>query len=215
MVAGEQFKEGRLGARGALAASQLHPLEPLQQRLDVQREVLHPQGRPLADGGQLGRLEMGVGEAGHRGMLPGEGTQGIEHRERPAQDQRQRLADDHQVGVVGDKRTGRAQVQVGSRGGGLLGEGVHVRHDIVAEAALVPRRGGEIGVVEVGAHGRECGVGDVESELPLRLGQGQPHAAPAPDPIRLAPELLHGRRGVASGERRVPAPVVAHLYRST
>ena len=97
----------------------------------------------------------------------------------------------------------------GRAAGRLLAEGVDVRHDVVAEAPLVPAGGGQVGVVEVGAHLGQRLLGDVEPELALGLRQGEPEPAPEPDAVRLAPQRLHRGRGVAGAERRAPA-VVGH-----
>jgi hypothetical protein len=79
----------------------------------------------------------------------------------------------------------------------------------MAEPALVAAGGGEIHVVQVGAHLGERRLGNVEPELPLRLREREPQAPPQPDPMRLPPEALHRGRRVAAAERRLPA-VVAH-----
>ena len=184
-------------------------LDPVRDLLHVEREVLHPERGALADGRELRRLEVGVGEAGKLGRPPGERLQCAQHRDEPAEQQPQPFAHDDEVGVVGDERAGGAEVQVRPRGRRLVAEGVDVGHDVVAEAALVARGGSEVGVVQVGPHLRQRLVGDVEPQLALGLGQRQPEPAPEADPVRLAPEGLHRRRGVAGAERRAPA-VVGH-----
>jgi hypothetical protein len=93
--------------------------------------------------------------------------------------------------------------------GRLLTEGVHVRHDVVPEAALVAGGGDEIGVVEVGPHLGQRLLRNGEAQLALRFRQRQPQPAPQADAVRLAPECLHRGRGVAGAQRRAPA-VVAH-----
>ena len=181
-----------------------------QQLLDVQREVLHPERGPLAHGGELGRLEVGVGQAGHgRRAAAAKPLQRVEHGQQPAQHEAEAFADDQQVGVVGDEGAGGAEVEEGPGRGRLVAEGVDVGHHVVAEPPLVLGGRGQVGVVEMGAHLRQRRVRDVEPQLPLRLGQRQPEPAPEADAVRLAPEPLHGGRGVAGAERGTPA-VVGH-----
>src|SRR5256885_7221041 len=52
VVAVEQLEEARLGPRGPLDAAELQRVEPVQQLLGVEQEFLHPQGDPLAHGGE-------------------------------------------------------------------------------------------------------------------------------------------------------------------
>ena len=82
-----------------------------------------------------------------------------------------------------------------------------VGHDVVAEPALVARRGGEVGVVEVRLQRRDRGGGNLEPQLPLGLHERQPEPAPERHPVGFAPELLHRRRGVAGSQRRLIARV--------
>ena len=209
MVALEELEEGRLGAGGALAAAEPERLQPVGELLHVEPEVLHPEGGPLPDGGELRRLEVGVRQAGQGRRPDGERLQRAQHRDQPAQQEPEPVAHDQQVGVVGDERAGGAEVQERPGRGRLLAEGVHVRHHVVPEAALVPGRGGEIGVVQVGPHLGQRLLGNGEAQLALRFRQGQPEPAPQADAVRLAPERLHRGRGVAGAQRRAPA-VVAH-----
>ena len=87
VIALEQLEEARLGPGGALAAAQPEGLQPVHQLLDVEREVLHPQRGPLADGGELGRLEVGIGQAGPRRVGPREPLQLRQHVEQAAEEQ--------------------------------------------------------------------------------------------------------------------------------
>jgi hypothetical protein len=71
-----------------------------------------------------------------------------------------------------------------------------MRHNVVAEAPLVTCSQVQVAIVEVGAHLRDCLLGNVEAELALRLSQCQPEPAPKADPVTLTPQRLHGRRGI-------------------
>jgi hypothetical protein len=170
---------------------------------------LHPERRALAYGRELRRLEMGVSQAGQVGRAPRERFERAENRDEPSQQQAQPLPHDDQVGVVGDEGAGGAEMEIGARRGGLVAEGVDVRHHVVPEPALVPRRRGEVRVVQVRAHLGQRFLGNGEPQLALRLREREPQPAPEPDTVRLAPEDLHRRRGVAGAQRRAPA-VVGH-----
>jgi hypothetical protein len=130
-------------------------------------------------------------------------------RDDAAEEQAEAVSHDHEVGVVGDEGAGGPQVQEGPRRRRLVGEGVHVRHHVVAEAALVARRGGEVRVVEVRPHLGQRLVRDRQAQLTLGLRQRQPDPAPQPDAVRLAPQTLHRGGRVTGAERRGPA-LVAH-----
>ncbi len=209
MVVAEQLEERRLGSRGALAAAEPQRLQPVAQLLDVEAEVLHPERGALAHGGELRGLEVRVGEAGEVGRADREALQRGEHGDQPAEQQAQAVAHHDEIRVVGDERAGGAEVEEGPGGGRLIGVGVHVRHHVVAVAALVAGRGGEVHVVQVRPKLRDGLIGDRETELALRLREREPEPAPQADAVRLAPETLHGGRRVARAERRGPA-LVAH-----
>ena len=178
-------------------------LEPVAELLDVEREVLHPERRPLADGGELRRLEVGVGEAGQpRACGWRSVSSAAEHRDEPAEQQAQAVAHDDQIGVVGDERAGGAEVQERPGGRGLVAEGVHVRHDVVAEAPLVARRRGEVGVVEVGPHLRQRLLGDRRGRAPARPRRARARAGARARCGAARPRALHRGRGVAGAERR-------------
>ena len=141
---------------------------------------------------------------------PREALQRREHRDEPAEQQAEAVAHDDQIGVVGDERAGGAEVEERPGRGRLVAEGVHVRHDVVAEPPLVrarPRRGRRRRGGPASAASASSGIG--EAELALGLRQREPEPAPEPDAVRLAPEPLHRGRGVARAERRAPA-IVAH-----
>ena len=69
MVAVEQAEETGLRAGGALAALGLELAQAVLDFRQVQHQVVGPQAGPLADGGRLRRLEMGVGQAGQIAIL--------------------------------------------------------------------------------------------------------------------------------------------------
>ncbi len=66
--------------------------------------------------------------------------------------QRQPLAHQHEVRVVGDERTRRAEMNERTRRGCDSRERLHVRHHIVPEPPLELAGGREVDVVEVRPH---------------------------------------------------------------
>ena len=89
-----------------------------------------------------------------------------------------------------------------ARRGRDVAERVHVRHDVVAEPALVRRDDVEVDVVEMRAHLRDRVVGNRNAELLFGFGEREPELAPETMPLRRRPELEHRLRCVSLGERR-------------
>src|SRR5213593_4133376 len=183
-------------------AAALEGVEPVEQLLRVEQELLHPQGDALPDGGELRRLEVGVREARQLAVAARELRERDDDGRDPSQQQLQPLAHQQEVGVVGDVRAGRAEVNEGTRRRRLLAKMMDVRHHVVPQALLVLGRAVEIGVVEVAAELGQRAIGDVEPELLLGLQQREPEPPPQPDPPALAPQRLHRGGGVAGAERR-------------
>ncbi len=77
----------------------------------VHEEVLQPQTGPLADGGELGRLKVGVGEAGEGAVTAGEAGELAGGCRQPPCEELQGLPDEQDVGVVGDEGAGGAEVE--------------------------------------------------------------------------------------------------------
>ena len=207
VVAVEELEEARLRPGGPLAAAQPERLEPADDLLDVQRQVLHPERGALPDRGELRRLEMGVRQAGGGAPPERKGLQRIEHGQEPAQHHAEPLPHHHDIGVVGHEGAGGAQVDHRLGVGRLVAEVVHVRHHVVAEALLIHRRLVQVRIVQVQTHLRDRRIGDRESELLFAFGQRQPDPAPEADAVRLAPETLHLEGGVAGAERGTVAGV--------
>ena len=109
-------------------------------------------------------------------------------------------------GVVADESAGGAEVEDGARRGRNVAEEVDVRHDVVAEAALVTGSRVKVDVVQVVAHLSGRLGGDVESQFALCLGQGQPEAPPCSEAEGGGEDALHlaryvpRRQGVARPE---------------
>ena len=84
MVAGEQGEEARLRAGGPLDSAAAQRRQPVVDLGQVEDEVVRPQAGALADGRQLRRLEVGVGETGQGAVARGEGGEAGDRRRDPA-----------------------------------------------------------------------------------------------------------------------------------
>ena len=144
---------------------------------------------------------MGEAEAGQVLPAVGEVGQGVDHADEPVADQSERLADQDQVGVVGDVAARRAEVddRPGARGRRRRrrGRGPSRR----AGAASRARGGLEVDVVDLGAQSSAiCASVIGRPESRLGLGQRDPEPPPGGElPLR-RPELGHLPAGVA-GDR--------------
>jgi len=67
--------------------------------------------------------------------------------------------------VVGDVAGGGAEVDDGGGEGAAGGERMHVRHDVVAHAALLLLRARKVDVLEVGAHLLKLRLADLQAQL--------------------------------------------------
>ena len=93
-------------------------------------------------------------------------------------------------------------------------EGVHMRHHVVAEPALVFGDGRKVDVVEVRAHLGDRLLGDRDPELALRFGEREPEPTPEPMAGLRTEERQHRLRGIALGERGAIG-VVTHRMRKS
>ena len=97
------------------------------------------------------------------------------------------LAEQDQVGIVGDETARGPQVDDRPRRRALIAVGVDVGHHVVPELFLVNGRGFEIDVVDMLPQFRELAVGDRQTEFVLGLCQGHPQLARDPVPANGAP----------------------------
>ena len=132
VVAAEQLEKARLGARGALAAEQSHAPDAVFKLVEVEQQVVEPEGRALADGGGLRRLEVGKRESRLSAVLLGKLRKLAYQRDELGADKLKPLAHDDDVGVVADVAAGSAQVNDSLCLGALNAESVDVRHNVVA-----------------------------------------------------------------------------------
>ena len=177
------------------------------QVLQVQEQVLDPEGGPLAHGGGLGRLEVGEAQAGL--VLPPAGEPApraaitSSSRRRSS---RQGLTADEQVAVVGDEAAGGPQVDDGPGPGRLLAPGVDGGHHVVAQAR--PRSGRwPPGPPRPGwpAAPPSWAGGDGQAQLRLAFRQGHPEPAPDPHAVQGGEQADHGLGGIAGGQGMLEA----------
>ena len=116
-------------------------------------------------------------------------------------DDAERFAHLQDVGVVGDERRGRAEVDDAFRGWRLETVGVDVRHHVVPDLALAALGVVVVDVVGVRLQLGDLRVGDRQPELLLRLGERNPELPPRPELEVGGEEVRHLLRGVPLGER--------------
>ena len=211
----EQLHKAGLSAGGALDAPQLEGGQPVLDLAQVHHQLVGPQGGPLAHGGGLGGLAVGVGHAGHILVLAGKAGQLGQHAHQLFAHQLQALAHDDDVGVVAHIAAGGAQVDDAGGLGALLAVSVDVAHHVVADQ-FFPRGGHLIvDVVHVGLQLGHHGGGDVVQAL-LHLGPGQGHPQPAPgaELVVVREDILHLVRGVPGGKRADIAVMLRHSQKS-
>jgi len=136
-------------------------------------------------------------------MLGGESAQAVDHGRHPAGNNLQALAQQQQIGVVGDKATGRAQVDDRPGVGTLVAVGVDVGHHVVAQLAFVAGRSLEVHVVHMGLQLVDLALGNRQAQLGLRLGQRNPEPPPRAELALRTPQRAHLRRGITANQRIV------------
>ena len=180
---------------------QLRPIQRRADLLQIQQQVVDPQRGPLAHGGGLRRLVMGVGKAGQVLVPQGEITEIAHHARGLRRDQTQRVAHDDQIRVVAHVAGRRAQMDDRLRGRAAFAEGQHVRHHVVPHRLLMLRGPGVIDVVDVRAHLVDLRLRNGQPQLPLRLRQRDPQPPPDRKLHVRRKQRLHLPRGVPRGER--------------
>ena len=178
VVAVEERKEARLCARSALGAEKGHLAFEALHGFEVEKEVLDPQAGPLADRGELGRLEVRKRKRWQRTVPPGEIGQGTRSGGDFARNDAQRLPHQDKVRVVADVGAGGAEVDYGPGIGTLDSVGPDVAHHIVERLALVRLGVGVVYLVAKPLHLGNLLVGNAEPELFLGLCQRNPERPP-------------------------------------
>ena len=211
LVPFEQLHKAGLGAGGALDSPQAQGVQLKFQVFQVHHQLIHPQRGPLANGGQLGGLEVGVAQAGQILVLPGKSGKVPQHLDDLPGHQGHGVPEDEDIGVVPHIAGGGAQVDNGLGVGTLLAIGVDVAHHVVAHQLLPGFRHVVVDVVGMGLQLVDLLLGDRKAQLPLRLGQGDPELPPGAEFMVLREQILHLTAGIAGGERGdVPVAVSFH-----
>jgi len=200
-VALKERDEAGLRAGRAAAAKKADGSGRVVQLLEVEQQVLQPQGRALAHGRELRWLEMGVAETGHGGVAVGKIAEIAHDGQQLSAQIAQRVAVEDEIGVVGHIAARCAQMDDALRARRHLAEAVDVRHDVVADLLFL----GRDHVVVDGAHvGRELvhlRLRDGQAELVLGLRQRHPEPPPGLKPRVGGKQVQHVLRGVARAQR--------------
>ncbi len=200
VIAVEEGQEAGLGAGRPLDAEELQAVDPALDLVEVKHEFITPERRALADSDELGRLEVGVAEA--REILPAEGEvgQGVDGPDKAVANVLQGLADQDQVGIVGDVTARGPEVDDRAGVGRGVAEGMDVGHHIVAEPFLVGAGGVEVDRLDVLSQLGDLAFSDVQTQLALGLGQGNPEASPGGELALRGPEGQHLPAAIAAGQ---------------
>ena len=199
-VAAEQLEEARAGAGRALAAEKTQAPQLILEPVEIHDEILQPQAGAFAHGRRLGGLEMGVRQRGNIAVFAGEIRKRRDHVHELDADARHCLPELDDVGVVADVAARRAEVDDRPGRRADVAVGVDVRHDVVAQTALVLRRLLVVDVVDVRAHFGDLFVGDGQAQRLLRLRQRDPEPTPGGELEIGGEDALHLTRGVPGAQ---------------
>ena len=202
LVSFEQLHKGGLGTGGPLGAQELQVGQLIRQIFHILGQLIDPQGGPLAHGGELGRLQMGIAQAGLVPVGFGKGGQIFHHLGALLKRQAAGLPEDHHIGVVSYIAAGRPQVDDPRRLGALLPIGIDVAHHIVTHQTLPLLGHGVIDVVLMRFQLCDLLLCDLQPQLPLRLGQRDPQPPPGAEFKILRENMLHLSTGIPGGQRR-------------
>ena len=200
MVAVKQLQEARLRPGGPLDAAERHVLQPRLDILQIEQQIVHPQGRPLAHRRQLGRLEVGEAERRDRLVGIGKDRQFLEQQHQFAADQAERLAHLHQVGVVADIAAGGAKMDDPARLWAEFAIGMDMAHHIVPQLFFLLFGQLEIDVGDVRLKLGNLLIGDLQAEFLLRLRQRHPQLPPGLELVLRRPDPVHLAAGIAQGQ---------------
>src|SRR5438552_4611812 len=102
----------------------------------IEDKVIAPQAGPLADGRELCRLKMCEPERGQIGPVRRETGQGVDQTHQSIANEAQTLAYQDEIGIIGHKAAGGAEMENIACAGTGFAKGVNVCHHIMAELAL-------------------------------------------------------------------------------
>ena len=197
LVAVEQLHERGLRPRGALHAAEGEVLDLVLQVLQVDHQVLVPQGRSLAHRHQLRRLVVREAQ-GRKGLvLLREVAQSMDHTHKLAKDQVRGFTNLDQIGVVANVAGSRAQVDDRHRVRTQLAERMNVRHHVMSQLLLLRLGKLVVDVVDVGLHLIDLLVSDVQTQLLLGSRQSNPQLPPGGELHIRRPDIAHLLRGIS------------------
>ena len=196
LAVAQELLERRLRAGRAPCPSQSQVVQGRIDLIEVEEEVLQPQARPLAHRGGLRGLEVRVAERREIAVLAGELRQRRRDRGKAVAHEPKGVALLDERCVVGHERAGGAEMDVAAGRGRDLPEVVDVRHHIVAQLRLQLRDPAEVEGVAGLSHLRDRGVGDLDAELPFRLGKRYPQISPDESRARRRKDVGHLLRRV-------------------
>ena len=200
-ITAEQFHKAGLGAGGTLDTAQRQLADLVVDLLQVHIQLVHPQGGALANGGQLGGLAVGVGEAGHILVLVSKFSQVCQYADDLLAHQLQSLAHDDDIGVVAHIAAGSTQMDDTLCLGALQAVGIDVAHHVMAHQLFA---GDGILVVHVVLVGFQLGdllIGDSQALLLLGLGKRDPQLAPGAELVVVRENVLHLIGSITGRER--------------
>ena len=177
IVIAQAHKTG-LGAGGALGAAKMQRRQHVFQVFKIEYQILQPQHGAAADGGQLGRLKVGVSERHDvplRGRKPGQGVHDVDQT---GADQLQTGAHLDKISVIAHEGTGGTQVDNAARPRALRPISVYVRHDVVPQNFLLRLGDIVIDVLYVRPQLFDLRLAYVQPHLRFGLGERDPQAAP-------------------------------------
>ena len=200
-IAVKQLDEARLRAGRAAAAEEAEGPQRILQLLQIEQQILQPEGRALADGRQLGRLVMRIGQRRHGGIAVGKVAEVPHGGLQLFFEVPQRLAVDDEICVVRDVAARRAQMDDALRAGRVEAVGVDVRHHVVADFLLPLRNSVIVDGADVRGQLVHLLLRDRQAERMLRPGQRHPEPAPRFVAHIRGKQVQHGLRRVARGKR--------------
>ena len=185
MIAVKQLEEGRLGAGGALGSEELQGAEYILEILEVEHELIQPQGRTFTDGRRLCRLEVGIRKCRHILILHREPTELIDDVHELLMHELETLPHDDDIGVVADIAGGRTEVDDALRIRALYTVSVHMAHNIVTHFLLTCLRNLVVDLILMCLQLIDLLLCDVETQLMLRLCQCDPELSPGTELVVL------------------------------
>ena len=200
VVSLEQLQEGGLSTGGTLGAQQLQCGDAVLHLLQIHKKIVHPKGSPLADGDQLGRLEMGEAQSGHSLILVGKGGQMGNHLHQLGPNQLQTFPHQNHIRVVAHVAAGGAQVNDGHRLGAELAVGVNMRHHVMAQLLLPLGRPLIVNIGDMSLQLIHLLLGNRKPQFHFRPGQRDPKTTPSGELFICGKDIQHLIAGVAGGQ---------------